>query len=201
MTRAIRRNPNAIRLVFAPVGCVLAMQVFAFDAFAQGGSKMVAFQNFYESVAGARFEDYARKDGVKVTNPDEFQKMKAHIVSTYEGVKVKNSFVLGDGAAIDCVDMRTQPALRKDGKFMALEKPPAPMIAREKYGDEARKGRQVAPMLSAKKKDSFGNVQYCDKGFIPMRRITLDDLVRYETLDDFFSKYGKAGEKGLPQRQ
>jgi hypothetical protein len=32
-----------------------------------------------------------------------------------------------------------------------------------------------------------------------MRRITLDELVRYETLNDFFNKYGKAGEKGLPE--
>jgi hypothetical protein len=198
MARAIRHNPNATRFVLVPVGCVLAMQVFAFDAVAQGGSKMLAFQNFYQSVANARLEDYAKKDGVKVTNPDEFQKMKAHVASTYEGVKVKNSFVLGEGDTIDCVDMRTQPALRQDGKFMAPAKPPAPMIAKEKRGDEARQGQQVAPMLSAKKKDSFGNVQYCDKGFIPMRRITLDELVRYETLADFFNKYGKAGEKGLP---
>ena len=202
MTHPIRRNPNVNRFVLAPIGCALAAQVFAFNVFAQGDSKMlISFQEFYRSIAGARFEDYARKDGVKVTNPDEFQKMKAHIVSTYEGVKVKNSFVLGEAGPVDCVDMRTQPGLRKDGKFIALEKPPAPMIAREKRGDEARKGQQVAPMLSARKKDAFGNVQYCDKGFIPMRRMTLDELVRYETLDDFFSKYGKAGEKGLPERQ
>jgi hypothetical protein len=202
MTHPIRRNPHVNRFVLAPIGCALAAQIFAFDVFAQGGSKMpVPFQEYYRSVAGARFEDYARKDGVKVTNPDEFQKMKAHIVSTYEGVRVKNSFALGEQDYIDCVDRRTQPALRKDGKFMALEKPPAPMIAKEKRGDEARKGQQVAPMLSARKKDSFGNVQYCENGFIPMRRITLDELVRYETLGDFFNKYGTAGEKGLPVRQ
>ncbi len=75
------------------------------------------------------------------------------------------------------------------------------MVAKEKSGDENRKGQQVAPMLNEKKKDRFGNKQYCEQGFIPMRRITLDDLVRYETLGDFFNKYGKAGEKGDPQPQ
>jgi hypothetical protein len=44
-------------------------------------------------------------------------------------------------------------------------------------------------------------VQYCEQGFIPMRRITLDELVRYETLADFFNKYGKAGQKGVPERR
>src|SRR3954452_1397388 len=202
MTYGIRRNPNAVRLALLPLGCVLFMQVSVIDAFAQGASRMfVPFQDFYRSVASARFEDYARKDGVKVTSADEFQRMKTHIVSTYEGVRVKNSFALGERDLIDCIDMRTQPALRKDGRFTELAKTPAPMIAKEKRGDESRQGTQVAPMLSARKKDQFGNVQYCEQGFIPMRRITLDELVRYETLADFFNKYGKAGQKGVPERR
>jgi hypothetical protein len=53
-------------------------------------------------------------------------------------------------------------------------------------------------MLSQKRKDAFGNAQYCAPGYIPMRRVTLDDLVRYQTLDDFFNKYGRAGERGDP---
>ena len=201
MTHAIRRNPNASRYVFAPIVCAVALYGFAFHAFAQVPQMMVSFQDFYKNAGNARFEDYANKAGVKVRSPEEFQKMKAHVISMYEGVKVKHSFVLGERDFIDCVDMRTQPGLRKAGKFVAPEKPPAPMVAKEKKGDEARKGQQVAPMLSAQKKDRFGNAQYCEKGFVPMRRVTLDEMVRYETLGDFFNKYGKAGEKGLPERQ
>jgi hypothetical protein len=189
---------HAIASTSFAIGCACVLQMFAFDASAQD-TKMMTFRDFQRSVANARFEDYARKDGVKVANADEFSRMKTHVVSTYEGVRVRNSFVLGERDVIDCVDVRTQPALRKDGKFTTLAKAPPPTIAKERSGDESRKGQQVAPMLSAKKKDRFGNVQYCESGFIPMRRITLDDLVRYETLADFFSKYGKAGEKGDPE--
>jgi hypothetical protein len=115
----------------------------------------------------------------------------------YKGVKVKNSFVLGSDH-IDCVDINTQPGLKQAGKRLTLEKPPPPKIAREEK-DSAPRSESVGPMLSSKKKDAYGNIQFCQPGFIPMRRITLDDLVRYETLADFFNKYGKAGEKGDPE--
>ena len=201
MKHVVRRNPNAARRSLAAIVAALAFSVLTCTALAQEVSKMVPFQTFQKSMAEARFEDYAGKAGTKVANAEEFQKMKAHVASMYEGVKVRNSFVLGERDVIDCVDMKTQPSLRRNGKFIAIEKPPAPMIAKENKGDEARKGQAVAPMLGIKKKDAFGNAQYCSPGFIPMRRITLDDLVRYETLGDFFNKYGKAGEKGDPVSQ
>jgi hypothetical protein len=162
---------------------------------------MVTFQEFIKTVGAARYEDYAKKNGTKVKNAAEFRKMKAHVASMYKGVKVKNSFVLGERDHVDCVDVHTQPSLRRGSRFLPLAKPPAPTVAEEKQRDEAREGRPVEPMLSAEKKDAYGNVQYCEEGFIPMRRLTLDELVRYETLADFFNKYGKAGEKGLPQRK
>jgi len=176
----------------------LALQLCAVGALSAAEPKMPSFAQFYKSVGGARFEDFAKREGVKVSNAGEFGRMKAHVLSTYEGVKVRNSFAMGEREFIDCVDVRTQPGLRQGGKFVPPEKPPAAMIAQEKPGDEARKGRPVEPMLSATKKDAFGNAQYCSEGFIPMRRITLDELTRYETLGDFFNKYGKSGEKGLP---
>ncbi|HEY1474500.1 MAG TPA: hypothetical protein VGF53_10490 [Pseudolabrys sp.] len=201
MMPAIQRNPNADRLRPAAILYAVAFAVVASGALAQGVAKMIPFQAFQKSTAEARFENYAGKDGTKVANADEFQKMKAHVTSMYEGVKVRNSFVLGGSDVIDCVDMKTQPSLRQNGKFTAPAKPPAPMIAKENKGDEARAGRPVAPMLSITKKDAFGNAQYCGPGFVPMRRITLDELVRYQTLGDFFNKYGKAGEKGDPGSQ
>jgi len=159
---------------------------------------VVPFQIFLKSTAEARFEDYAARAGTKVANAQEFQRMKAHVASTYEGVKVRNSFVLDERDVIDCVDMNTQPSLRQNGRFLPVEKPPAPIIQKENVGDQARNGRGVAPMLSQKRKDAFGNAQYCAPGYIPMRRVTLDDLVHYQTLDDFFNKYGRAGERGDP---
>ncbi|MCK9395359.1 MAG: hypothetical protein M0Q44_07195 [Methylobacter sp.] len=188
------RNMKALMLV----AFMLPMLIHAGNVYAVSGSQEpVPFQNFYSGVGSARYDDYAKKEGVKVKDTAEFEKMKAHVVSTYEGVRIKNSFMLGDDY-IDCVDVNTQPSLRQNGKFIALAKPPTPMIAREKPAGKSQQSQPVEPMLSKEKKDVHGNVQYCEEGFIPMRRITLDGLVRYETLSDFFNKYGSAGEKGLP---
>ncbi|MGZ5006952.1 MAG: hypothetical protein ACXWE9_03460 [Methylobacter sp.] len=186
--------------------CRAAFPVVAFifpvlNAFAVNiSAEQVPFQAFYSGVANVRYQDYAKKEGVKVADATEFEKMKAHVLSFYEDVRVKNSFVM-DSDYIDCVDVNTQPSLRQNGKFIALAQPPEPMIAKENAGDQANQGQPVEPMLSKEKKDAFGNLQYCEQGLIPIRRITLDRLVSYKTLADFFNKYGHAGEKGLPIRK
>jgi hypothetical protein len=202
MTHGNRWKPGVSRMTLALVAFVLPLQFFLSDASSAADPQGLApLQEYVKTVGKARYEDYAKKEGVVVKNVAEFDKMKKHVTSLYEGVKVKNSFVLGERDHIDCVDVNTQPSLRRGGKFLPLAKPPAPMIAGEKQRDETREGSPVEPMLSAKKKDAYGNVQHCEDGFVPMRRVTLEELVRYETLADFFNKYGKAGEKGIPHRK
>lgn len=181
---------------------VSALPFFLSHADAADMQKFIPFEEFSKNTGTARYEDYAKKTEVKVKNQAEFETMKKHIVSMYEGVKVKNSFILGEADHVDCVAAETQPGLRQGDKRRTLAKAPPPKIAREKSDkDGTRDGQLVEPMLSAQKKDGYGNVQFCETGFIPMRRITLDELVRYETLGDFFNKYGTAGEKGLPLRK
>lgn len=163
-------------------------------------TEFVPFDQFLEEINKARFEDYRNKAGFIAANEDEFSKMKQHILSLYNGVKVKNSFVMDDAMFIDCIDINTQPGLKQDGKQLTIEKPPAFLDLRKEGADE-QQGTPVPPMLSREKMDKFGNVMYCDSGYIPMKRITLDEVTRFETLNDFFNKYGKAGQTGLPEEQ
>src|SRR5581483_5683332 len=57
-----------------------------------GRGDSVDFNHFMAATRQAKFEDYARRPGAKVANEKEFEKMKQHILSMYDGVKVKNSF-------------------------------------------------------------------------------------------------------------
>lgn len=196
------RSSFTLRAVQVLIGSLSSLLLFVSHANAADSMKYVSFDAFTKSTEQASYQGYATKEGVKVKSAAEFEKMKAHVISLYKGVKVKNSFMLGERDHVDCVDAHTQPGLRKDGKYLSLAKPPAPKVAKEKGTDDTnQKSESVGPMLSAQKKDADGNVQFCQEGFIPMRRVTLDDLVRYETLGDFLNKYGKAGEKGLPERK
>jgi hypothetical protein len=165
-----------------------------------GSRAFMSHEQFIASTQKATFADYAKRPGAKVANEKEFLKMKNHVLSMYEGVVVKNSFVMDTNGYVDCIDAKTQPSLRRGGKQLTIEKPPPNAVAVEERPQE-RKAQAVEPMLSREKKDRFGNVMFCESGFIPLRRITLDELTRFATLEDFFNKFGKAGTSGLPTRR
>jgi hypothetical protein len=71
-------------------------------------TEFVPFDQFLEEINKARFDDYRNKAGFIAANEDEFSKMKQHILSLYDGVKVKNSFVMDDAMFIDCIDINTR---------------------------------------------------------------------------------------------
>jgi hypothetical protein len=183
---------------------ISALSLFSGITYAANSSKFISFDEALKINASAQYEDYAKQDGVRVKGSIEFAQMRAHVMALYEGVKVKNSFVLAEDH-VDCVAVETQPGLRISGSVTArrtLAKAPPPRLARESIDEDiGLLAQPVAPMLSTQKMDAFGNAQFCSDGFIPMRRVAIDELVGYETLGDFFNKYGKAGERGLPLAQ
>lgn len=159
----------------------------------------MSHERFIASTQKATYADYAKRPDAKVANEKEFLRMKNHVLSMYEGVIVKNSFVMDRNGFVDCIDATTQPSLRRAGKQLTIQAPPKAVAVEER--PQERKGEGVPPMLSREKKDRFGNVMFCESGFIPLRRITLEELTRFATLDDFFNKFGKAGASGLPQNK
>lgn len=161
--------------------------------------EFMSHEQFIAKTQKAAFADYAKRAGTKVANEKEFLKMKNHVLSMYEGVVVKNSFVMEKNGYVDCIDVKAQPSLRRGGKQLTMQTPPNAVPVEER--PQELKAQAVQPMLSREKKDRHGNVMFCESGFIPLRRITLDELTRFETLEDYFNKFGKAGTSGLPQRR
>jgi len=162
----------------------------------KGPTEFIPYAQFTADTQKAKFEDYAKRPGSKVVNEKEFQKMQKHIASLYDGVVIKNSFIMENNGHVDCIDTKSQPGLRQGGKRLTVQKPPKALIVQEE--GEFQKGQPVQPMLAKEKKDRFGNRMFCENNFIPMRRVTLDELTRFRTLEDFFNKYGKAGTIGVP---
>jgi hypothetical protein len=159
------------------------------------------FDQFISNTEKAEYKDYERLPGSRVMNEEEFLKMKNHIINLYKGVKVKNSFVMDSAMFIDCIDINTQPGLRiGEGKYQSIAEAPPAIIVRDTSADST-KARPVKTMLGEGKRDGFGNVMFCDKGYIPMRRITLEEITRFKTLNDFFNKAGVSGSKGIPENQ
>jgi hypothetical protein len=152
---------------------------------------IIAHSAFLRDVDSAQFQAYKADPRIRVRSAAHFAEMQAHIKSIYDGVTVHHSFTDSSGHVFDCIPIQDQPSLRDES---ARAIPKAPDISGLVPRDHAR-SKQVtppAPQLDSTKKDRHGNSMGCPPGTIPIRRLTLDQLCRYETLQDFFRKVSPA---------
>ena len=147
---------------------------------------IASFQDFLAGVKTAKFEKYKELRDSAIVNEKEFSRMQGHILRLYEGVKVTNSFMGQGGSIIDCVTIDSQPGLR--GKKLAKgPKASIPPEVKDRKDDQPN-AKPVKPQLSEGNVDKFNNPQFCKKGTIPMRRLDLEGVTRFKTLDDFLAK-------------
>ena len=157
----------------------------------------ILFADFVRSVEGARFEDYQGQEDVTVRDADAFEAMRQHILRMYDGVEQVSSFVL-DGQPVDCITIDSQPSVRLQGLERAEREAPESGLADGSLeGEPPGAYEAVESPLRGGLTDAFGNAVRCADGSIPMMRLTLETLTRFETLDAFFSK-GPDGRGGLP---
>jgi hypothetical protein len=141
------------------------------------------FSKFIQSVQDATHVEHVSRPASKVREAGDFDQMKQHVLNLYAGVEVQHSFVDDQGQVFDCVPIEQQPSLKGQ--------PPAnaPTPPQTEGGGEPEGGAQpVGPHLQPEHRDRFGHAMTCPPGTIPMRRVTLDELSKYERLSDFFQK-------------
>jgi hypothetical protein len=147
-------------------------------------SHPVPFDVFLAETAAARPEQFAaalqaaaRQAGV---SPEvaraEFERMKEHILSYYQEVQPVGSFLDADGQTIDCVPFEQQPSVRTaiaEGHAVARTAPPPPRLAgKHSHGPRPQ---PAMPLI-------------CPDGAVPIVRLTLERLLRFGTLDNYFHK-------------
>ncbi len=156
-----------------------------------------SFKAFIDSLKPAKHRDYSARAASKVAHEGAFEEMKAHILKLYDKTKAPHSFMDESGAIFDCIPIEQQPALK--GSAGAVPKAPDLPQHKAASGPQARrKDSLIASPMGPDKKDRHGNVMHCPAGTIPMRRVTLEDLTRFPSLNDFFRK-GPRGA-GRPPR-
>jgi hypothetical protein len=121
------------------------------------------FTTFIQSVEEARHEDY----GVP---RDEFEAIRSHILEAYEGVEVTQTFVDPAGQTFDCVPIDQQPSVR--GTAAQRPRPPEP---------------PPLPDLGLPGTDRPA-AESCAPGTVPMRRITIEEIIRHGSLEKFHQK-------------
>src|SRR5882672_4878816 len=153
----------------------------------QSSQKFIPFEEFLERVKAAKFEEFRRAPGSKVESAEEFEDMRAHLLRRYEGVKPESSFVL-EGQYADCVSIESQPSIRDLGIHKIATPPIGSTFGVRKEVRVPGEFKYAESPLKLGLKDRFGHSISCHTATIPLAPITLEKLVRYRTLSDFFAK-------------
>jgi hypothetical protein len=160
--------------------------------------RIPTLEEFLRDVRTAEYGDYAAREDARVRDEQSFEEMRRHVLRMYEGAVEVHSFLL-DGHVVDCITVETQPSIRLLGLGSLVREPPRTTRAVEGAGPAPVPGsrRNAESILRLGLADSLGNEIRCPEGTVPVTRITLETLVRYETLRHFFSK-GQDGTGVFP---
>jgi hypothetical protein len=181
------RTLNRSTQSFPSVILHIALVLFVCSALLHGQSEptqFASFQDFISNTNTAVFGDYLAQPEVRVRDAAALEEMRQHILSMYQGVEVSHSFLL-DSHYFDCVPVEQQAAFRLSGQEQIATPPPAPHPGEQTGADSPIPASQIGPNNQF---DRFGNSTRCEDRTIPMRRITLEDMTRFETLRGFLAK-------------
>lgn len=151
-------------------------------------AKPRTFETFASFLTRARSATIEQIGRARVRDRAAFDEMKAHLRSLYDGVTARHSF-FEDGHYVDCVPIQQQPGARSARPDKAASPPRV-----ERTERPPGYTRPVDLTLKRGRKDVFGREMYCAAGTVPIRRLTLEDMVRFPTLHEFLS--GKKRDDG-----
>jgi hypothetical protein len=172
------------------------------------------FQDFLARTSNASPEQYstalrwaASRYGLSADkSTEEFERMKAFVLSYYEGITPVCSFLNSAGQPVDCVPFDQQPAARaaRTAGYKTDVSPPTPAaISGISHPDDPAtlstpaSGVSLAPgaaQSTSSPRPSEGSAPpQIPPGTVPLVRVTLERLIPLGTLERFFHKAWAVG--------
>jgi hypothetical protein len=126
---------------------------------------------------------------VRVRDDEERARMERYLADFVRQEDIVDSIALSAGEVADCVAIERQPALRRpelQGHTLQQRTPADP--------DERTDDRSLSPLkdpasaeeLAAAIQEYGSDSRTCPENSVPIRRLTIDILDNFETLEDFF---------------
>ena len=141
-----------------------------------------SFADFKRELEIGQHSAYGSRPNAKVRSASAFDEQRRHLIDMYADVEASHSFQDSGGQIFDCIPIKSQPALKKSGAPLAM--PPSLPQATAVAGQTTK----VAPPLHEGRLDAHGNEMNCPSGTVAIRRLTLEELTKFETLDHFLKK-------------
>jgi hypothetical protein len=154
------------------------------DAALAPSSSFVSFDSFLATTAQARYPSYAAHGLAGTVHTEQaFNEMRDYVLHQYQGVRVNHSYRT-DGSYFDCVTTTSQPTVHALGIKKIASPPPVAGVGAAHPGP----ARNAGSILNRGLNDDAGNAIGCGVGTIPMQRLSLDRLTKFNTLRDFMAK-------------
>jgi neprosin-like protein len=147
------------------------------------GTAVVPFSEFVSDLTFAPADAYVGRSDVSVNRTAAFEEMRQHLLKLYSDVVVARSFQR-ENKVFDCVPINDQPGVRLRKVKTVATPPPSPPTS--VLGERHERGSSVGDLQNLA--DAPGNTQRCEGDTIPMRRLTLEKLARFESLKSYFAK-------------
>lgn len=120
----------------------------------------------------------------RIANITEYKRMQDYVQSLVDPSTVVYSFVTGAGDEVDCVDIYEQPALKQPGMEGHVIGTPPPL---SKPVGAVKKGDNPASVYEATQEGPLLG-ESCPEGAVPIRRLTMDIMRNFRSLEDFRKK-------------
>ena len=188
-----------------PMALVCLLAAVASCTRSKGNTESPSFREFLTATERAQPNNYRGKPGVRVIDDAAFEKMKAYLIDRYRGVHVSHSFVGTEHGYVDCVPILEQPSIKnRQGSERTIDRKPPPVpegphpVEPERQQDAFRAPQSLDIRLKPGLLDPVGNERFCHDDTIPIRRITLEELTRFPTLEAFFRKGERGDNRQVP---
>lgn len=153
-------------------------------------ANFISFSQYLDSTRVATFKDYS---STNVSNDEAFNEIKKHIFTMYGGITDPKSVksYIRDEDYIDCLPYLQQPTIHVLKLTAEDLKPPPESKPDPVFPKHTSNDPKDAPLTVPEgSKDVHGNVMKCDKGWVPIRRLSLERITRFRDLGDFMDKPG-----------
>ena len=147
----------------------------------------LSFRDFKNSLTASRQEALAEP---MATEQPSLAEMRQHLIRMYESVDAAHSFMDASGQIFDCIPIEQQPALKGTGG-----RPAAPPDLSTPGGSHQEAPAKPAAQMKGAQQDRFGNSTRCPEGTVPVRRLTMAELSRFDSLQHFFQKTPKGKDR------